>query len=100
MEFIILRVWNQHFIFKNFNGKNKEWTSDGVLMRETEYMNGVRHGKDMGFWSDTNIKMFYQTYENGILHGKNIRWTRDEKIEFEFYYVNDKIEGSITLAKN
>jgi antitoxin component YwqK of YwqJK toxin-antitoxin module len=68
-----------------FNGEVRSYDKDGKLLASCDYKKGIKHGKQMFFYSTGKIRSI-EHYIKGKLNGKArsfyIKGSKDEEIEF------------------
>lgn len=63
----------------------RRYYSSGQKYCETEYKNGQRHGKIIG-WYKSGQKHWEDEYQDGKRHGKAIRWCENGNKYYEVEY--------------
>jgi len=81
VEGVVYELWD-------YNGK----VVDGGVYSETEYVNGIAHGKEMVYYPDgTKMRTAYK--QNGIADGERIWWNKDGSISIKEFYKNGELDG-------
>ena len=75
----------------NDEGKGlvKEYYSNGKLLFEDEYLNGLRNGKGKEY-NDNGELRFEGEYLNGLINGKGKEYDYDGNLIFEGEYLNGR----------
>ena len=84
------------------NGPYKEYTQDGVVVEESNYLNGFKNGLCVTYWvGDHNQRTVSGrvTYKNGELDGPYTGYNRDGVPFTSGNYVNGKKEGKWTTIQ-
>ena len=79
---------NLSFVLENGNGNIKEYSLNGKLIFEGEYLNGERNGKGKEYNYLNGKLEFEGEYLNGERNGKGKEYIRNGKLEFEGEYLN------------
>ncbi len=74
------------------NGSYYSYYSDGSPLQYTEYLNDVKHGKEI-FYDERGIKKIEIQYQNGEFHGWFIDYMDNGNISMKTYYQNGVISG-------
>jgi antitoxin component YwqK of YwqJK toxin-antitoxin module len=83
------------------NGPYKEYTEDGVVVEESNYLNGLKNGSCVTYWvGDHNQRTVSGrgTYKNGDLNGLFTEYYRDGIPSTSGNYVNGMKEGKWTMV--
>ncbi len=64
------------------NGTGVEYYSNGLIMYEGEYKDGVRNGKGFYYYPDGNLK-YEGEFEDGEYSGEGILYYDDGKLKYE-----------------
>ena len=77
------------------HGTRMEWDENGIFSRVENFTNGVQDGFEKTFYNNGH-PMYYRSFKNGLRDGKWIGYYgyKKNKIECEFTYVNDTIQGT------
>jgi antitoxin component YwqK of YwqJK toxin-antitoxin module len=80
------------FVPKNYTGKWYYYYCEGNVECETEYVNGLLHGKKIE-WHENNIKKAEYELINNKIYGKHIRWHSNGQVQTIGNYDQDSKTG-------
>ena len=98
-EYLYNKKWNGKgydkygniiYKLKNGNGKVKEYSGDGTLEFEGEYLNGQRNGKGKEYDKDGKL-IFEGEYLNGQRNGKGKEYYDKDLLMSESEYLNGEV---------
>lgn len=76
------------------NGVQRSWYEDGDKESMHNYVNGVKHGVQWGWYPDfDNSKQYREHYVNGLKEGRQIQWYENGHIMTIKNYSDDKLNG-------
>jgi len=73
--------------------KTRYWHENGNKMYETPYVNGKRHGLEIGWYLNGN-KHWETEYINDQINGLFIFWYKSEKIKIKETYKKGILHGA------
>lgn len=77
-----------HGAYKNYR------QIDGKILRQTEYLNGLKNGEQKKFYTNKNgFVSLITTYKDGNKDGKEIGYRPDGRVSFIAHYKNDVYDG-------
>ena len=82
------KFFSGRYIEYESNRKGKEFSFDGHLLFEGEYLNGKRKGKGKEYFYGKLI--FEGEYSNGLRNGKGKEYYKNSKLKFEGEYLYNK----------
>jgi antitoxin component YwqK of YwqJK toxin-antitoxin module len=76
------------------HGIERVWHKNGTLVRESNFINGIRNGKRVEWFNDGQIKR-EETYVNGKLEGIALRWYENGQKIWERNFVKSVLESKL-----
>ena len=82
-----------YFDNKTYSGFIKENYENGRIKKITACLKGMQHGRSVSFYPDEK-SCDSRMYKENKSFGKHFGYWENGNMKFEFYYLNDKREGS------
>ncbi len=78
----------------------EDYYINGQLMHKSRYLNGKRHGEQIGYYSNGKLRYKFQ-FPNGEKHGEQIGYWDDGKLSYKSYYIKgDEVSEEEWLEYN
>jgi antitoxin component YwqK of YwqJK toxin-antitoxin module len=81
---------------KRRNGPWREFSKNGILVQEGQYLNGVRVGK-WKLYYETGELVMEENYVYGVMEGPFKSFYKNGQVLSEGYYVENKREGKFLI---